>query len=283
MMGLPALVAACTSSSPEPSAGDAIEGTASPETASVRIEPTGDHVNGQRISVSASGLPPGEKLTTSQCLANPGAMASMWACEFSRAKPFDADEEGNASGSFVLRVNMARGVPVETNCAVAGCVIAVTDADEEVVAAVPITWARDVQAPPAPELKVDVVAESFQKRDDGQFVKARLTGTEFVPGEKVRLSQCPTPRTDKTASKGDDIRVAGGDCLYGYGAEARADADGRFSAQMEIAVLFQRSNGELIDCRESNPPCLIARTTVPKNPDSRLVVQPVRLPRDLGR
>lgn len=244
----------------------------------VEVRPGSGIANGSKVTVTASGLEPETKVGVAQCLPERGERPSTETCALWRAGQLDVDQDGSASGSYVVHAFIRRGPPIETDCVVAECVIAIFDIDEEIVATAPIDWAENVQAPREPQVTVREQPGSFERREDGMFVTVTARGTHFVPDEKVKLTQCPTAVDGAVAEgPGDGIPVAGGDCLYNYGAEADADGDGVFTTEMELAVEFQRSNNELIDCRESDPQCLVVRTIIRDNPESRMVVTPFEL------
>jgi hypothetical protein len=186
------------------------------------------------------------------------------ACDYRTSTAVEVEADGSIAVDFDVRsfITLAGH---EINCLEQPCSVATTGSGgARVLSQLLITWDPSATLPDPPSLTAVVT-----KLRPGPWSTAVVNGTGFVPRSWVRIVQCPAegPRA-----------VADEDCLYAEGGgRLRADAVGNIEGHLPVAPMFDRSNGERIDC-STRAICVIAVLPDPKEPTQRLAVAPLELP-----
>jgi Neocarzinostatin family len=169
------------------------------------------------------------------------------ACDMTRFAPVRSVGDGTVEAELTVRTVIGTGKRLETDCLQTARVVGTGYIDDTtVVAVVPIDWAADAEAPPAPVLTIS----GLQLDESANTGSAVVEGTGFMPGSTVSLVQCPK------AQGGNGVDAD--DCLYDYSTVATADESGELDVVVDIYPRFQRSSGELIDCVSTPDLCVIS-------------------------
>ncbi len=154
----------------------------------VVVDPSVGLVDGQNVSVSASGFPRGTSVAIVQCWGVGDGTGSAQNCDAGNYALATIDEQGTMSAEFVVRRFIGTDLG-EKDCALAdgvdSCGIAVADVTDYDRSGVTSTYFDPtVAGQPAPFLTV----EPSSGLRDGDTIT--VTGTDFVPGETARITQC---------------------------------------------------------------------------------------------
>lgn len=202
--------------------------------------------HGEAAVVQVSGFPAESKVVVAQCRLGVTVGASMPDnCDLATAEVLDLGADGAAAGALTMRSVLTLWPTVETVCPESGCTVGVGRRDR-IEAFAPIVWVEDVEVPGAPLIELS----SLELDASDNSGSVAVSGTGFAPGSTVNLEQCPAHLS------GAGIEAA--DCILEYGTAVVADERGNFSVTMTVYPLFQRSDGELIDCAESPDVCAVA-------------------------
>ncbi len=188
---------------------------------------------------------PGRILVIAQCIEVAAGVQMLDGCDLTEAPRIVADDESTMTVSLAVKAFLAHGSRIETDCRVERCSVAVGD-EQFVVLGSEVVDFSGVEARVAPTLTIS----SLELDSDSNTGSAHVVGAGFAPNSLVNVVQCP--RSDR------GFGVDAGDCLYSYGASATADADGDLAVSVLAFPLFQRSDGELIDCASFPEKCAFA-------------------------
>lgn len=184
-----------------------------------------------------------------QCAADPsGSDADLVAiCDLTKpaSTHVEVAEDGTISANVVVRAAIGVDERREVDCLDVDCFVAATDGEATVYATSAIPWAADAEASSRPSL-------TLTDLDLGaQTGIVTVVGDGYPPNSEVVLLQCPAVRET-------EVDVDSGDCLYSHATSVRTDRSGGFVTTASVASKFQRSAGELIDCRETPHLCALA-------------------------
>ncbi len=187
----------------------------------------------------------GRILVVAQCIELAVGDHMLEGCDLTDAPRIVTDEQSTANLALAVDAFLAHSSRIETDCRVERC--AVTVGDEQFIAmGREVVDLSGVDARVAPTLTMS----SLELDSDSNTGTADVVGSGFAPNMPVNVVQCP--RSDR------GYGVDAEDCLYSYGALATADADGNFAVSVLTFPLFQRSDGEMIDCSSAPWNCALA-------------------------
>ncbi|MBN4059645.1 hypothetical protein JYT35_00845 [Acidimicrobium ferrooxidans] len=166
-------------------------------------------------------------------------------CDLTDAPRFVTDDQSSVSLSLAVDAMLAHSSRIETDCRVEQCSVVVGD-EQYIALNRRVVDLSGVEARVAPTLTMS----SLELDSDANTGSAVVIGSGFAPNTAVNVVQCP--RSDR------GYGVESADCLYGYGALATADEAGRFAVSVLSFPLFQRSDGEIIDCAATPENCALA-------------------------
>lgn len=167
-------------------------------------------------------------------------------CDMPEAVKITTDSAGEFIAELAPTPYIGVGQRREVDCRSEDCAVAVLGVEDggdpaaaptEVLAvgAGPVEWPDSFPAPDAPVLQL----ESLILDPDAGTGSVHVEGEGFDPGSEVALVQCPSDGAGG---------VSAGDCLYDYGTFTVADETGAISVELTVYPLFQRSNGEYVEC-----------------------------------
>lgn len=203
----------------------------------------------ERVTASGSGFP-GGVIELVECRQDPRSVPQETladVCDLTRParSRTRTSDDGTIEAVVVVRTTIGVGQRREVSCLEEHCVFAATDGERRVYAVATVPWAEDPHPVPSPHLRI--VSITY-----GPSVgRALVTGSRYPPNTKVALVQCPASPVASTEVDADD-------CLYDQTFRVTSDSDGRFRAHVTVAPRFQRSTGELIDCRATPAGCALA-------------------------
>lgn len=203
---------------------------------------------GSPVRVSGRGFRPGSNLGIGQCAAAVAVQDLITAsCDLTEGHSLMADGQGRCTTSLQVHTTIGVGGRREVLCVGERCAVGVAPIETERVIAIGALppWRTGTRPPQAPRLVLRV--STLVAADPARVV---VRGAGFPPESRVPHSQCPGMPT------GDGVDA--GDCLYDFGVVAGSDERGQFAAEMQVFTRFQRSSGELIDCRHDDPACVVA-------------------------
>ena len=210
------------------------------------VEPATGLVDGSPVTVSVTGLPPGQFAGLGQCVT--GAGVDFDACDFGDFRGATADESGNAT--FEIRVDAVMAVgdfdtPEEVDCRPDGaCVILVVPNFGEDQAfepiEVPIAFAPGAPLAPPPTVTVD----PSEGLVDGQEVTVTAAGLVWEDdGAAILCKADPTGQAD---------------CDFNSFAFFEVADDRTATVQLRVTALIETGNG-VVDCREPEA-CVVVVT-----------------------
>lgn len=219
----------------------------------VTVEPDDGLVDGQTVTVRATGFLPGVGVGVDQC---PPAEPGQTGCDGSRS--FGVYQRTDQAGSFVATLAVdavltgADGVPVDCRASAEPCRLVVRpfDGDDD-VAVVPLGFDPGAALLPPPTVTVEPSTELA----DGSVVTAR--GTGFRPGW-VAVHQCPAG-VAATSPCGDRI---------GSGQVGLA---GDLAVSVEIRGAVRDAGGRQVDCTGSPGACVLVVRNERGGPPSNAV------------
>jgi len=204
------------------------------------------------IEVRVTGAEPFSDGVLVQCASDPSLGVDLPSrCDMQHSVQVQTDEFGDAEAAISVRAYIGVGTRLELACPEQECTIGFGTLESFTLATdTELPWETDETdriLPPAISVElrsVDLDANSSQ---------ALVQGVGFAPNSQVRLSQCPLA---SNGLRGVDAE----DCLYDFGAPpVTANSEGIFTVEMTLFPIFQRSNGELIECfSDSGAICVVA-------------------------
>lgn len=196
------------------------------------IDPTTPLHDHETVTLHGFGLPPDQgTLTVQQC------EYSFGVCSWQSTDDVVVADDGSFTATYdVHRYITSRWFP-PVDCAVENCVLR-TDQflDREVITDAPVTF--DPAAPADPPPTATVVPDTGL----GNETPAHVTGTDFVPGERVLLSEC-------------DVASFIGDCEELGG--TTADDAGTADADVTLLRLLDAATSSPTDCSDTTPTCVV--------------------------
>jgi acetyl esterase/lipase len=204
------------------------------------IDPAGDLVDGQRVTVSGSDFPSGEVVILAQC---PSGTTEVFAGEPCRYGGGEVDGDGNLEARIAVRAILGAGTEVEVDCRPPGAcevLAAIFDPQagtDQVVARTALPF--DPDGPVAPPPTIEVAPN--EALVDGQTVDVSGEG---VVDRSLAIVQC------RAAPAGWS------DCddeTTGY-VEA---PEGTFSQPYEVFAILGTGTGDQVDCRQADA-CVLA-------------------------
>lgn len=199
-----------------------------------------------RTVVSGEEFQAGQQLIVVQCVEGASQLPIAQGCDMRGDRPtIEVAQDGAFEIELVVRPHIGVGVRREVDCLTVQCVVGVGSSDDlSIQFEARVAFSAEFPTLEVPTLNVH--ASEY----DGIQANADVTGSGFLPGSTVRLSQCPL---------GPDPRsVDAEDCLYDYGVVLKVDQAGSMSTTMVVFSLFQRSDGETINCVETPTICVVA-------------------------
>jgi acetyl esterase/lipase len=207
------------------------------------IEPAGDLVDGQRVTIGGSGFPAEEFVYLAQCSAD---VVSIFdgPCRYAGG---EVDGNGDLTAQILVRaiLGAGQGPEIEVDCrAPDACVVvaAVYDpvvGDYEEVARTALPFDPDAPLAPPPTITV----EPREGLVDGQNVDVSGEG---VVDDSVTILQCtadPAGWSDCDDESASFVPVP----------------DGSFTEPHQVFAVVAAGSGELVDCRSADPgACVLA-------------------------
>ena len=227
------------------------------------VEPATGLVDGSRVTVSVTGLPPGQFVQAGQCAAGVGL--DFDSCDRGDFQAATADGSGNST--FEMRVDAAIAVggfdaPEELDCRPAGaCVILVFPGFQDQQAAfepieVPIAFAPGTPLAPPPTVSVD----PHEGLVDGQEVTVTAAGLVWEDHGVALVC-----KADPSAGQAD--------CDFNSLAFFEVAEDRTATVQLRVTALIETGNG-VVDCREPEA-CAVVVTTDNGRSPRKLGIAPV--------
>lgn len=217
-------------------------------------------VDGKRLDVRASGLDPERFYAVRQCTpdAKPGLIDAQYCDGRTTIK---TDSSGKLSGQLPALGTIWYSGSREGVCAgKTDCVVAVSDVSQTILATSPVDLVS-VKLPARPTVKLGKATYNPKLKAPTQKNKVRVTGEGFTPSKAVSFEQCPY---SKDSSPGDEGRpIDADDCLVAYTQELQVNKDGTVDGFVHMYTEFQRSDGEIVDCKK--PGYCALSTVLPKN------------------
>lgn len=219
---------------------------------------TGDAHDFSNVLVTGTGFDVESDMMVAQCRDESIGLDMASACDMSEFTPVRSSEDGTFEAELTVRTVIGTGKRLETVCLETSCVIGAGYIDDmAVVAVATIEWADSAEVTSAPVLSIS----ALQLDEDANAGTADVEGAGFLPGSTVNLVQCPRAQ--------GGTGVDADDCLYDYGAVAKADESGDLEVVVPVYPRFQRSSGELIDCVSTPDLCVISDPW-PQTPENRM-------------
>ena len=231
----------------------------------ITVEPNVDLADGDKVTVTGPGFVPGERVGIVQCASEAGEgngaaqeqRAGIDACNSGSVEYATADDEGVATGTFVVRRVLTTSVTGTVDCALDAqrCIVAMgalSDYDRSGGYGIAFRGGGEPIAIPS------VTASPAEGLSDGDTV--HVEGEGFYPGP-VSLTQCSTDPSG-CWTIGNEIRLSaeevesfdlGPEYEGGYlGIGLVADDDGRISGDVQVwRFLPTEDPGSYIDCAVS--------------------------------
>ncbi len=192
----------------------------------------------EQAPVKVTALAPNAYYYVAQCVASSQPITSLLSrCDVSKSRIVQAEESGQLNtdirlhGAILLAVDGGRR---EFDCLESSCVVAVGEADNgpALVTTEAIQWDGS-QATPRPTLQA-TNATTGESRDTFE-----VTGSGFMPGERVSLVQCPVAI--------DFVETSA--CRYdGPAYQVRATSFGSVTLRATAVRYLRGSGGKRIDC-----------------------------------
>ena len=222
-------------SSPDPSASDAPEGSGDEPAITVRSA-------GGAWVVRGTGFTGGNQYLV-QCTGGTTAgTKALDECDMSTSEQVVADAEGRISATRPARAFVNVGSVSEVDCTGDPCALAVADLSDVVLAAAAAPLPDGSETPDAPTL---VLSEQELGADKGSVT---VTGEGYAQGATVRLVQCATT---------PDGGVDGDNCLYDDGKRVVADRTGSVLARLAVQREIELVGGGVADCAVAGA-CVVA-------------------------
>jgi hypothetical protein len=212
-------------------------------------------------SITGSGFQPGAKAELLICGPASVGDAARDHCDYRTGRAVDVDTDGSIRADVMVREFINLGER-EINCLEVECSVATTGSGgARILSRLPISWTEEVELPPAPTLAA-VLAE----KKPGPWSPARITGSGFTPNTPISIVQCPSDGHGG---------IIGDHCVSPEIApELRSDAAGRLRGTASVALVFQRPDGERVDCVQM-PICRVAVLPSKRYPGQRIAIGPI--------
>lgn len=223
------------------------QGSEQPTEPSLTIDGPAQLESPARVTITGQGFEPDAYVVLAQCAADELRGQRMQSgCDLKHPSEIRADSLGNVRGDIFLTPVLQYGVRLERNCLIESCALVAGESESEMaIVEMPLEWAQGTELPQRPTLRIVDIEPAG---GDPNAALAMLRGEGFPPEAVVDLAQCP---------RVEQAGVEAGVCLFSYAANIKANVSGEFTVPMRVFRLFQRPDGELIDCVNSNH-CVIA-------------------------
>ncbi|HKA85785.1 MAG TPA: neocarzinostatin apoprotein domain-containing protein [Acidimicrobiales bacterium] len=200
---------------------------------SITVAPDHDLVDGQTVSVTGTGFPPGGDVTFSVCAPDHVADGCQWTPDFA-----PVDGAGNFRADVVVSaVVPSGGGEIDCRATAEPCMLVAGEGSPSSprAARAPLHFDPDAPLLPSPEIAVE---PSTNLPD---VATVTVSGEHFAPSGGVEVMMCRT---------GSDF----GGCDPQADAFLEPDGSGAFTIDLGIAARFESWEGERVDCRD-DPGC----------------------------
>lgn len=241
-----ATVATVAAPAPEPAAAQAAP--------AMTVEPSTGLLDGDRVTVSVTGLRPGTWVDAAQCVSVPVDIVND--CDLTDYAYGEAGADGTAS--IVLRVDavMTTGYDgtggQEVDCRQTACVVGVR-ADDGTMLMAPLTFVPDGRFAPPPTLAVT------PDTDLADLATVTVEGSGFVWADEALVVQCAAEP------------VSTADCDGSTATYVELDDAGAFSAEVRALAIIGTEDGGSVDCRAPGSCVLVASSDWLRTPGKSAV------------
>ena len=227
----------------------------------VIVDPSAGLLDGESVTVSATGFTPNAYIGAAQCDASrPGE--GIDACDISRTVLEPADESGAVTATLSIRRHITTPAGGQIDCITPGaCVIGAASLGDDLitpdlatVVIVPITLDPN-PAPPTP-LDTNLVVDVTTGLVDGQLLAVRATG--FVPDGPFGITMCDEAQLDVSY----DVAA----CDLTVVLLASIDSTGSSDLTYGVRRYITRADGTVVDCAEAER-CVLAAASLTDNYD----------------
>ncbi|HEY3000295.1 MAG TPA: neocarzinostatin apoprotein domain-containing protein, partial [Acidimicrobiales bacterium] len=232
-LAAPVVVAAGLGAGTAPGAAQAAE-------PAVTLTPATGLVDGDTVTISATGLAPASSFAVLQCAADPAGGDYYDSCDTDDTRFLSADPGGALTTTLRVDVHLAlSGGGPAVDCRPAGaCVIRLAGAPGDLSA--PLAFDPDAPAAPAPTLTVDPATDLV----DGQTVTVQAAGLVWT--QSAVVIECAAGSTSSAGCDFDTIEYVD------------VGADGTAAASVRVNALLATADGT-VDCRLPGA-CVLAVT-----------------------